>query len=811
MIKVSKRIFAFILILMMTFSVLVVGASAEESGTCGKTLTWTFNETTCVLTISGTGDMYDWSNFTDVPWYSYRSSIKSVTIGNSVTSIGDRAFYYCESFTSITIPDSVTSIGVAAFSGCDNLTSVTIGNSVTSIGNDAFSSCTSLASIIIPDSVTSIGIDAFEECYGLTSVTIGNGVTSIGSYAFYRCGRLTSITIPNSVRSMGESAFYGCHDLISVTIGNGVTSIGEFAFEGCTSLASITIPDGVTSIGFWAFYECYALANITIGNSVTSINVNAFDSCTGLESITVSSANTAYSSDDYGVLFNKDKTELIHYPIGNKRTSYIVPDSVTSIGYYAFMDCINLESITIPDSVTSIGGFAFDDCTSLSDIYYTGTEAEWNKIAVYEYNDALLNATIYFNSIPGKGVYNLGEETYSFKNFGDGDSLNGHCFGMSATSSGYYIDELNIEDVGGSKDVPLYDLSRTEAVTAPICYYQAIQGSYSANATVAGGSYYLTDNYDINSDWNEVVNYVKNHEFDNRGVLQIGLRKSTQGGHAINFLRYEEVDGQARIYAYDNNFPNIETYFWMDENGKVWQEPYSTFSGSIDCIALRSVPEYFDMAGSFDFTRCIYAENNMIAVNGAEMYPIDCGEGNGERVVFEIPADAEQVIITPLSDDATFTYLNEEYSLSNIGEEMVGVLTLADSNDASSSPDLAIVDVAEIIEAELRTPSTTTISYGDSIILHVDLNEALPEGWRIEWSADNGNFSYSTSADGTTCTITPSSSGDTTFTVKVFDAQNNEISSDTQKMTSKAGFFDKIIAFFKKIFGLTKILPSVWR
>ena len=112
---------------------------------------------------------------------------------------------------------------------------------------------------------------------------------------------------------------------------------------------------------------------------------------------------------------------------------------------------------------------------------------------------------------------------------------------------------------------------------------------------------------------------------------------------------------------------------------------------------------------------------------------------------------------------------------------------------------------------EIRKPSTTTITYGDSIILHADIDGKLPSGWSIEWTASNGNFSYTESADGTTCTVSPAASGDTTFTATVYDAQGVEISEDEQTMTSKAGFFLKIIAFFKKLFGLNKIIPEMIR
>ena len=166
--------------------------------------------------------------------------IPAAVDGFPVTSIRNYAFSYC-SLTSITIPDSVTSIGEYAFQNCSGLTSVTIGNSVTSIGSRAFANCSSLTSITIPDSVISIGDGAFWSCSGLSSVIIGNSVNSIGSNAFQDCSGLTSVTIGNSVTSIGDCAFYGCRGLTSITIPDSVTSIGDFAFSDCEGLTEITV------------------------------------------------------------------------------------------------------------------------------------------------------------------------------------------------------------------------------------------------------------------------------------------------------------------------------------------------------------------------------------------------------------------------------------------------------------------------------------------------------------------------------------------------------------------------------------------
>ena len=354
----KKRIFSFVLTVLMIVSLLPVSALAANivrSGNCGaegdgSNLTWTL-DSEGVLTISGSGNMYDYyyndDDLSNAPWYRIRSRVKSAVIAEGVTSIGKRAFTYCESLTSVTIPDSVTYIGDYAFDGCESLTSVTIPDGVTYIGDYAFDDCRSLTSVTIPDSVTSIGEQAFYDCTSLTSVTIPDGVTSIGRYAFKGCTSLTSVTIPDSVTSIGDDAFAGCTSLTSVTIPNSVTSIGDSAFQGCTSLTSVTIPDSVTSIGEWAFRYCTSLTSVTI------------------------------------------------------------PDGVTNIGDSTFSNCTSLTSVTIPDSVTYIGQQAFWRCESLTDVYYAGSEAQWKAISISSAgNNDLLTAQKH---------YNYGSHTHSYK------------------------------------------------------------------------------------------------------------------------------------------------------------------------------------------------------------------------------------------------------------------------------------------------------------------------------------------------------------------------------------------------------------
>ncbi len=360
--------------------------------------------------------------------------------------------------------------------------------------------------------------------------------------------------------SNGEAAITNADTSISGDIvipstlgGYPVTSIGNMAFAYCSSLESITIGKGVTSIGDMAFAYCLSLESITIGKGVTSIGDMAFAYCLSLKNITVDSENTAFSSDENGVLYNKAKTKIIQYPIADTRTSYVISDSVTGIGFAAFAFCENLESITIgkgitnieaaafsgctnlksitiPKSLTVIGSNVFPACDNIKDVFYEGSKTDWKNVGIGSNNGTILTAKVHYN--------------YRYS--------------------------------GGSTEIP-----------------------------------------------------------DNTPVYDSSLT--------------------------DNNL--------------------------------------------------------------------------------------------------------------------------------------------------MPTPTETIISYGDSIVLHVDPAK-IPEGGKVKWYASNENFTYSVSSFGTTCTISPDKSGDTIFTAIVYDAEGNIVSADKQEMTSKAGFFDKFIAFFKKLFGLTKTIPE---
>ena len=248
----------------------------------------------------------------------------------TVTEIGDNAFFYCKGITSVSIPNSVKTIGWWAFANCTGLKSVTLPNGIQEIGGCGFRNC-ALQSIDIPASVKTIGKVAFAGCKALQSIDIPASVKTIEERAFMDCTALKSVTLPNGIQEIGEWAFSECKALQSIDIPASVKTIGKVAFANCTGLKSVTLPNGIQEIGGSAFAHCKALQSIDIPASVKTIGQWAFMDCTALKSVTL-------------------------------------PNGIQEIGLRAFSGCTALQSIDIPASVTTIGEEAFENCTGLKTV-----------------------------------------------------------------------------------------------------------------------------------------------------------------------------------------------------------------------------------------------------------------------------------------------------------------------------------------------------------------------------------------------------------------------------------------------------------
>lgn len=297
-----------------------------------------------------------------------------------------------------------------------------------------------------------------------------------------------------------------------------------------------------------------------------------------------------------------------------------------------------------------------------------------------------------------ENYYNLGEETYWFDNFTDGDSDIGHCFGMAVTSSAYYMGILDVKKIGIDSCEKLNTVAPDSNVLSNICHYQAIQGPYIKFANVAGDCYEDLNNLNTPLlDWISVVNYVKDSKHNNKGDLILDCQgeymsngKKKTGGHAINFIRYENVNGQDRIYVYDSNFPNEETYFYKGNDGNIYEAPKSTFTGKITRIGLMSVEKYLKKIKNFDPSRAVYAKSGTISIEGVESYPMMGGE---DGVMYEIPDGVEHITITALTEDAEFEYLGNTYNFSQVDEDSAMIFELAKPNTDTPEKDVLYGDV----------------------------------------------------------------------------------------------------------------------
>ena len=494
-----------------------IPALTTESGTCGENLTWTLDSEK-TLTVSGTGYMR-FNGLNPVgPWgHGVKKAIigegvlsidncafwecedlESVQLPSTLKSIGDKAFQYCTSLKEITIPASVEEMN-HPFINCESLqgfhvaadnpnycdvngvlmskdqtklyfyplgrpdTSYTVPSTVQSIEYCSFAHSPMLKTVTIPSTVKTIDENAFMYSNHLEQVSLSTGLERIGTCAFAYCPELKTMTIPGSVEFdyedwhdrdyCGASMFYECESLESVVFQEGVTSIPN-AFYGAENLKTVSIPSTAESMDE-SFSSCVKLEAISVANgnanfcsvngilfnkdrsellvypggkaadsyripdTVTCIGGNAFSGCTRLKTISIPASvsgvgrwafggislkeilvdeqNAAFCSTD-GVLFDKGKTELIRYPAGKVATSYQIPTSVTSVSDGAFTYCCHLKTIAIPKGITKFTDWVFMYCDNLEDVYYTGTEAQWNAIEIGHANDALINATKHYNA-----------------------------------------------------------------------------------------------------------------------------------------------------------------------------------------------------------------------------------------------------------------------------------------------------------------------------------------------------------------------------------------------------------------------------
>lgn len=427
-----KKVLSWLLVLAMLLSVMPAVALAADviaSGTCGDNLTWTF-DSTGVLTISGTGDMYDYSISPRASWYPHIDKINVVKVEEGVTGIGSYAFYKHKHLYKVYLPSTLKKINDSAFQDANYIDSV-YTPSLESWLSISFGSSTSsnpmyygrylyidgddsITDVVVPESITTIHRYAFIN-WKITSLTLHEGVTTIESSAFYNSG--SNIKTAGPIGSgcdyefpwtdeIPDYAFQYMSGLTDVIIPDTVERIGNSAFFNC-ALTEITIPDRVTSVGFSAFKYCGNLTTVTLSDNVTSIGDGAFDDCDNLQAVYAGPLENWL-----GISFGSATSNPMHradvlYLDGEQPVNVVIPDDVTAIGDYTFYDCDGITNVVIPDSVTSVGACAFYDCDSLLNVDLGDTVSEIGAAAFGTCN----NLTSI--DIPDS-VVSIGESAFSY-------------------------------------------------------------------------------------------------------------------------------------------------------------------------------------------------------------------------------------------------------------------------------------------------------------------------------------------------------------------------------------------------------------
>lgn len=407
-----KKLMAGVIIFCMLFGIFPVAAFADNTfptnGTCGENITWNLEDN--VLTISGTGEMAD---YTDVeqPWYQtllnayYSGAEVKVVIEEGVTGIGAYSFGSLDAIHSVELPDSLVTIGDSAFAWADNLSDVTIPENVNYIGAAAFAG-TGITSVVIPDNQVQIMERAFSQCANLeklvipASAIVGEDFINstpklktagpiggdynfefgwtdiIPAYAFQECGDLESVVLPDTITSIGEDAFYGCSSLQTIELSQSLEEIKERAFCGCYSLETVEIPNGVKEIGLYAFSACYALSSISLPDSLETLGSGAFNAC-GFTSIVIPNDVKEIGKDTFRYCEELEEISLGSgiESIGDTAfwgcsalSGIDIPYGTKSIGERAFRECSSLTQVSLPATLETIGAEAFLDCRSLTEV-----------------------------------------------------------------------------------------------------------------------------------------------------------------------------------------------------------------------------------------------------------------------------------------------------------------------------------------------------------------------------------------------------------------------------------------------------------
>lgn len=783
--------------------------------------------------------------------FDFCSSLESIKLPKNLKTIGERAFYACYNLKTADLPDSVERIERMAFDNCTSLKEIVLPDTVEYIGQYAFYGCTSVPSITIPENVSQIGYAAFGSCYALESVEFNAADCAINSKdIFYGCNKISSVKIGSNVTKIPALFMKGKENLASVEIPSSVKEIGESAFRG-TSLTIVNLPNGVETIGADAFGDIATATEITIPETVQIIKPHAFANMTSLKKINFNAvnanidtydnwwgsysdmfANSGTEGDGITVVFG-DSVEAIPaylFEVGSETAfpnikNVVIGSNVKTIGDYAFYHCCAIENVEFGENVETIGEHAFDGCFNLKSLELPESLKTILYGAFYSC-DGLTEITIpenadHIDSSAFGRCSSLEAVNFNAINCNFRYAFNS-CLNLTTVKIGNRVEVIPAYAFTGCDNLKKVYIPDIVINIDPL----AFDGCGKVTIVCKNGSH--ANVYAVQNNIKYILeDNIKGTAFEIRNDMLLGY-----SGSAQNVVLPSKIDSVG-IDAFNGNgiVKSIEI-------------PYNVsmiYSGAFaNCPNLERVIIPFTVtdisSSAFIGTNAtIYCYYNSYAYNYAiannikyELITVTLST-NSVNIVETEAVTVDAVPSVTLASGVPLVWKSENPAVASVdstgkivgntvGNTTVGIYAL-DGNML----DECSVTVGQKSEIKLEDVSTDTLKYGEKIILHVNTS-GLPDGATVKWTTSNSsilkisneNAECSTHENCTTCTVESIGNGSAEIKATVVDkdcnpiVQNGEEISVSYLMNSKAGFFQKIIAFFKKLFGLLKTYPQAF-
>ena len=696
------------------------------------------------------------------------SSIEIVEIPDTVSEISDSAFNNCTALNSVSLPKGITVIEDGVFSGCSAMESIVIPESVTEIGDQAFAGCSAVESVVIPDTVETLGSGVFSNCISLSDVTLPETIDVIGSSMFSGCTALTSVELPETVTNIGDGTFMGCTSLNSIEIPENVSVVGNMTFANCTLLSEIIITDGIWKVDQSAFYGCTSLKDVTISATVEEIGDFAFAGCTSLKEIELPNTVTTLGAGAFmdctalkSVAMSEGIEEIDDYTFSgcSALANINMPTELSTVGEGAFAGCSSLKNLEIPRNATNVSANAFSDCASLTVTCYSVSGAK----------EDIENSGIPHNVIVPVGSVEISKPDNTTINYGETLKLSASVYPENATNKNvqWVSDVEEIATVSpdgtvtatGSGFVNIYAITEDgafEAVQEIYCYVPATSIKIESNIKgIFEGSYLYLDAITVPTTPTNIDFVWSSSDETVATVDELGCVSAISQGNA--------------------------TITVSTENGKV----YDTYD--------VNVKKYIPVTN--------------ITVDTSDI-PLYIGESKALMAVVE-PSNATNCYVNWYSTNESVATVDTNGKITAVGEGSAQIIVYSIDLDEGK---IINITVNRKPVLDINKTSTNVINYGDTLVLRADFFD-LPEGATVEWFVEGNGVSTRVEEDGAVCKVTSISNGNAKILLKAIDA-NGEVITDVDgneffdeiTISSKAGFFQKFISFFKNLFGLNRLV-----